>query len=335
MYTRKHGVKTVFFWYNESEIYWIGSRILRDNLKNLMNMSIVKYTFPIETTDKHGQITSINKSNLTSNGKDEYCFKGNDNDISKIIYNGIVEFAENEFKIDYDNLDREQTKVIKTKLRYNENDSSLTKLQYGFYGEVLLDLFLRNYFHTDVLIARGYFYSPLEKSEPKGFDAFHIIDNNGSLELWFGEAKFHQSFPSGINSVLSKINYSISDDYLNNHMFAIINEKDNISHSHPILERLIKKWENNPDIILIKELQNNNIELVYPVFIAYQKQKPHSYEKSIASSVDNINRILGKDSLTFSLKIKVSIFVMLLPVDDSNKLKKEVIEWIETKEPLI
>ena len=74
---------------------------------------------------------------------------------------------------------------------------------------------------------------------------------------------------------------------------------------------------------------------MYPVFIAYQKQKPHSYEKSIASSVDNINRILGKDSLTFSLKIKVSIFVMLLPVDDSNKLKKEVIEWIETKEPLI
>lgn len=325
----------MFFWYNEIKIYWVGSGILRDNLKNLINSAIVKYTFPITLTDEQGQVTSINNSNLTTAGKDEYCFKGIDNDISKIIYNGIVEFAENEFKIDYDNLDREQTKVIKTKLKYNEKDSPQTKLQYGFYGEVLLDLFLRNYFHTDVLIARGYFYSPLENSEPKGFDAFHIIDNKGNLELWFGEAKFHQSFTSGINSVLSKINYSISDDYLNNHMFAIINEKDNISHLHPILEGIIKKWEDNPDIILNDELQNNNIELVYPVFIAYQKQPSYGYEKSIASSVNKINRELGKYSLNLAVKIKVSIFVMLLPVDDSNKLKEEVIEWIETKEPLI
>ena len=81
-------------------------------------------------------------------------------------------------------MDREQTKVIKTKLKYNEKDSSQTKLQYGFYGEVLLDLFLRNYFHTDVLIARGYFYSPLENSEPKGFDAFHIIDISSKFYIW-------------------------------------------------------------------------------------------------------------------------------------------------------
>ena len=304
--------------------------------QDLINNSIVlKYKLPFNFTNGKGSSISINKSNLTSKGKNEYCFEGNDNDISKIIYNGIIEFAENESEIDYSKLDREQTKAIKLKLRYDKEDESSTKLQYGFYGEVLLDLFLRNYFHTDVLIARGYFYSPLEKSEPKGFDAFHIIDNKGRLELWFGEAKFHQSFTSGINSVLSKINYSISDDYLNNHMFAIINEKDNISHSHPIFEGIIKRWENNPDLILIDELQNNNIELVYPVFIAFQKQQTYSYEKSIASSVDKINRELGKYSLTLAVKIKVSIFVMLLPVDDSNKLKEEVIEWIETKEPLI
>lgn len=94
---------------------------MRDNLKNLINSAIVKYTFPIILTDEQGQVTSIKMSNLTTAGKDEYCFKGNDNDISKIIYNGIVEFAENEFKIDYDNLDREQTKVIKTKLKYNKD----------------------------------------------------------------------------------------------------------------------------------------------------------------------------------------------------------------------
>ena len=52
--------------------------------------------------------------------------------ISKIIYNGIIEFAENEFNIDYQNLDIEQAKVILTKLRYRKLDSPQTKLQYGF-----------------------------------------------------------------------------------------------------------------------------------------------------------------------------------------------------------
>ena len=59
--------------------------MLRENLKNLINRAIVKYTFPIILTDEQEKVTSINKSNLTTAGKDEYCFKGNDNDISKIM----------------------------------------------------------------------------------------------------------------------------------------------------------------------------------------------------------------------------------------------------------
>lgn len=48
-----------------------------------------------------------------------------------------------------------------------------------------------------------------------------------------------------------------------------------------------------------------------------------------------INDELSKSTVMPAVKINLSIFVMLLPVDDSNKLKEEVIEWIETKEPLI
>lgn len=309
---------------------------MRKTLQDLINNSIVlKYKLPFNFPNGKGGSISVNKSNLTSKGKNEYCFEGNDIDISKIIYNGIIEFAENEFEIDYSKLDREQAKAVKLKLRYDENDASSTKLQYGFYGEVLLDLFLRNYFHTDVLIARGYFYSPLEKAEAKGFDAFHLLDNNGILELWFGEAKFHKSFSSGIGSVVSKMNSSLSNSYLNDHMYAIIKEKKNISQSHTTLDTIIESWEDNPEIILIDELKANHIELVYPIFIAYQKQATFSYEKSIESCVQKINNELLKSPVIPVVKINLNIFVMLLPVGDSNKLKEEVIKWIETKEPLI
>lgn len=120
---------------------------------------------------------SINKTDI-SNVKD-VCFKTLDTGIlAKVIYNGIVEYAVNEFEIDYDNLELEQSKVLARRVRYNPDADDKTKLKYGFYGEVLLDLFLRSFLKTDVLLARGYFYSPLEKAEPKGFDAFHLYERN-------------------------------------------------------------------------------------------------------------------------------------------------------------
>lgn len=259
---------------------------MRKKLLDFIKKSIIiKYKLPFNFQNSKKHNISLGKSNLTSGSRDEYCFEGGDNDVSKVIYNGIIEFAENEFKIDYKNLDKEQVKAVKIKLRYDETDTAETKLQYGFYGEILLDLFLRSYFQTDVLIARGYFYSPLEKAEAKGFDAFHLLDNNGKLELWFGEAKFHKSFSSGIHSVITKMNSSLSDNYLNSHLFAIIKEKRNISKSHVTLNKIIENWENNPEINLMDELQNNNVELVYPIFIAYQKQRTYSYEESITSCV--------------------------------------------------
>ena len=82
-------------------------------------------------------------------------------------------------------------------------------------------------------------------------------------------------------------------------------------------------------------MKANHIELVYPIFIAYQKQATFSYEKSIESCVQKINNELLKSPVIPVVKINLNIFVMLLPVGDSNKLKEEVIKWIETKEPLI
>lgn len=309
---------------------------MRKELEDLVKKSLViKYTLPTNFINNAGVEEAIKISDLTTPGKGEYCLEGSDNNISKIIYNGIIEFAVNEFEINYDSLNREQTKAILTKLRYDKNDSTATKLQYGFYGEVLLDLILRIYFGTDVILARGYFYSPLENSEAKGFDAFHLLDNNGNLELWFGEAKFHQSFSSGITSVIQKMNTSITDEYMTKHMFAIIKERANISHSHKALDSVLDRWDDDPEITLADELASENIELVYPIFIAFQKQPTYSYEQSNNSCINTINKNLNKFPFLPSIKINVSVFVMLLPVEKSNQVKEDVIKWIETKEPLI
>lgn len=49
------------------------------------------------------------------------------------------------------------------------------------------------------------FYNPLESSETKGFDTYQmLLKSDGSIELWFGEVKFHKSFRTGVNQILEK-----------------------------------------------------------------------------------------------------------------------------------
>lgn len=64
------------------------------------------------------------------------------------------------------------------------------------------------------VISRGYFYNPLESAETKGYDSYHLIEQNGVSELWFGEVKFRNTHSSGVNSALDSIEKAISDEYL-------------------------------------------------------------------------------------------------------------------------
>lgn len=176
---------------------------MRDALKNAVQSAIL-----FECQLPH-QETGIDKSCLSS--QNDICFKhSSPQDVAKVIYNGIVEFAVNEFEIDYDNLEREQRKAILSRIRYNPEADDSAKLKYGFYGEVLLDLILRVFLRTSVVAARGYFYSPIENSEPKGFDAFHLMNRNGNIDLWFGEAISLFLLPNGFCLLWIHIKASIS-----------------------------------------------------------------------------------------------------------------------------
>ena len=140
---------------------------MREALKNAVQSAIL-----FECQLPH-QESGLGKSCLSS--QNDICFNNTDpQEIAKVIYNGIVEFALNEYEINYDDLEREQRRAILSRIRYNPTADNSAKLKYGFYGEVLLDLILRVFLQTSVVAARGYFYSPIENSEAKGFDAFHM-----------------------------------------------------------------------------------------------------------------------------------------------------------------
>lgn len=262
------------------------------------------------------------------------CYESLNNEtLINIIYNSIIDYAFNEFDISIDKINTLHIRALKSKIRFSENDDENRKISYGFYGEVLFNVILKIYYGTDSLISKGYFYNVLDNSETKGYDSYHLIEKNNSLELWFGEVKFRQQISSSIEDILKGFNKVFTTKYFNDNIIAIINRKENLNYESKIISSIINAWENNPEICIAAELNKYNIKFVYPIFIAFDDCKSKNYEKRIAKAINKINNILNIkiNELTF----KVDIFFILLPLDDIKSIKQEVLKCIESQKPLI
>ena len=300
---------------------------MRKELIELVKNSIVfQYHLPNDKNDFERSAFSTQK---------DVCFFNEDStSISETIYNSIVEYAKNEYDINYDNLTTEQLKALKLSLRYNDEATDEAKQKYGFFGEVLLYAILSVHMGADVLISKGYFYSPLERSEAKGYDVFHLIERGDNLELWFGESKFYVDYKSAINKIIDGLSNAISDSYFERNIFAIIKEKSNLTSSPSQLLDVIESWEENPDISLSKEVKEKNIKLVYPMFVAYDK-KVKTYDDSIKDCIQHIKEKFAEHDDLLSPTFEFSLFFILLPMDNVSRVKKDVINWITEKKPLI
>lgn len=296
---------------------------MRQALHDLIKKTIVfKYTLPNNAIPKTVHSTL-----------EDYCYENKyHDDIVNIIYNAIIEYSFSAQEISMYDYSALHSRALKSKLRYDHKATEKTKLKYGFYGEVLLDCMLKVFFQTKTLLARGFLYNPLEKSETKGFDNFHIIESNGITELWFGEAKFYIKFSDAIKSVMNKINLSISDDYLNDNLVALVEESNNFDNSNKSIQDIIEYFKNNPDGFCLQILQEKNFKFVYPVLIIFD-DKRKSYDSIIKSVVNYINKNYLKKE--YNLSIPYEIFFILLPLSNSLKIKKDVIQCISEKRPLI
>ena len=100
---------------------------MREALKNAINNAIL-----FECKLPH-QASGLDKACLSS--LNDICLNNSSpQEIARVIYNGIVEFAVNEYEIDYTALEREQRKAIISRIRYDASAPNATKLRYGFYG---------------------------------------------------------------------------------------------------------------------------------------------------------------------------------------------------------
>jgi len=238
---------------------------MRKTLSDFINKTItIRYKLPT---------SKISKTSLTVTN--DYCLDTtNQNDIAESIYYSIVDYCLNESEIDITKLNEHQIYAIENRLRYSNEDELDTQLKYGFFGEVLLNILLEQFFASKKIIAKGYFYSPIEKSEPKGYDSFHFFeDDSNDFEFWFGESKMYISLKTAVTSVFNNINKALSSKYYETNLRAILSRMRDIDRTKitPLFEEIESKLKN--ERVILKDLiETYNIKVIYPVLFAYNEK---------------------------------------------------------------
>ncbi|MGR2804507.1 Hachiman antiphage defense system protein HamA [Vibrio harveyi] len=298
---------------------------MRKSLQELLKKTIfLKFRLPHSELD----LDSIELSTV----EDDVFECTSDNALSEIIYNAIIEYSFNEFDLNDDDLESLLSVALKTKIKYKEYQTQETKVKYGFYGEVLLYLMLCQFYKSSPIISRGYFYNPLENSETKGYDSYHLIEGEDKVELWFGEVKFRATLDSGAKSAIEGLDKAFSDGYLEDNILAMVNHRNNLGVEGSKLESVIDSWINNPKISIIDEVKKHKMKLVYPVLLIYPSDTL-DLDIQIRKTVKHINDKFSKKS--YSLSIDYELFFMLMPVGNVKNIKEDVIEWIDSKKLLL
>lgn len=302
---------------------------MKDSLKQLIDNTII-----LEYKLSHS-VLGIDKTCITHKDLNDDCYKNvNSEDLNRIIYESILYYAYDEFQLFGGDHQKMFLKAFNSKFKYNYSATDLAKRQLGIYGESLLYAVLCHFYNTNTLVSRGYFYDIQKKSEVTGYDSFHLIQKNDDIELWFGETKFYVDGKAAIDSVFKSIEKAISDDYLVKTNFTtILQKKGNIIDKESKLYKILDEWDKCIIESLEKELIKNQIKLVYPVLVTFDKIND-DYDESIKTAIKHINDNYSHIKFN-NISIDYSIFFILMPIDDVKASKETIIEWIEKKEPLM
>ncbi len=109
----------------------------------------------------------------------------------------------------------------------------------GEFGELLLHAAVRQVHNSIPAISKIY-YKTAANDTVKGFDAVHVIEAAGELELWLGEAKFYADAASAIRDVVDEVYTHLATDYLRNEFLLISGKIDNASPHASALRQLVE-----------------------------------------------------------------------------------------------
>ncbi len=194
----------------------------------------------------------------------------------------------------------------------------------GEFGELLLHIAIRQIYHTVPAVSKIYYKCAVNKTV-EGFDAVHVVNNDGELELWIGETKFYNDLSRAIRDVSIEIVDHLETDYLRSEFLLI---KNKIDPSWPEADSLKTLLEEN---VSLDEVFN---KACIPVLLTYNSNAVKKSTKSDEDYLEILKVEIEKgykrmrDRLSqdytdrFGTALPITVHIILIPLKEKVKLIK-------------
>lgn len=187
----------------------------------------------------------------------------------------------------------------------------------GEFGELFLHIALRQVHNSIPAISKLYWKDAVNNTV-KGYDAVHVVETSGKLELWLGEVKFYSDANRAIRDVVSEIKDHTALNYLKNEVAIIANKLDKTADHYATLSRLLDPNTSLDDVF---------DAACIPVLITYDsaalkghKKSTPQYVKALADEVSAIQKTLREKLEPLALPVRVHLF--LVPLNTKSGLLK-------------
>jgi hypothetical protein len=187
----------------------------------------------------------------------------------------------------------------------------------GEVGELLLHIILRSFRASNRAISRIYF-KDAPNDTVKGFDAVHVVENAGELELWLGESKFYVDPAIAASAVIAELKEHLATPYLRNE-FAAISDKLEVDWKYTEQLRALLRKEVSLDEVFAR--------VVVPVFITFDDDVTAKHSTSSEEYIDEVKAMFQAKLTYFAGRIsdaalprEVRVHLILLPMATKKKL---------------
>jgi hypothetical protein len=189
----------------------------------------------------------------------------------------------------------------------------------GEFGELFLHIALRQIYQSVPAISKMYWKDSVNGTV-KGYDAVHVVEVGGKLELWIGEVKFYDNATRAVRDVAKEILDHTRINYMENEVALIANKLDKSSPHYQKLSKLLHK--------------NTSIDDVFdaacvPVLITYDSTALKNHTKTTAQYVQALKAEANSIQAKLSAKLKpmnlpVRVHLFVIPLNSKASLVKQL-----------
>lgn len=192
----------------------------------------------------------------------------------------------------------------------------------GEFGELLLHIVLNQIAKTLPAISKIY-YKDADNDTVKGFDAVHVVDAGGQLELWLGEVKFYEDIAAATRDVVQELHKHSDADYLRREFYAIQNKIDDAWPHAEKLKTLLHEKTSLDDVFSA---------LCVPVLLTYDSKTTASHNSFDQRYVDALTAEMQSIHESFVARSlpPLRIHLFLVPTATKKALIARLDEKLKT-----